>query len=117
MGTAPYLIFIVQFKISSKMKTLLISLIMFLSASVFGNCEDCRERIENAADIKGVKVVKWDPETKIATATFDKEKVTLLKIQEAIAASGYDAGKVKGNSKAYGKLPKCCKYRDNKCEE
>src|SRR5688572_28342412 len=111
------------------MKTFIISAFLFLSASMFGqavqtqtfvvkgNCDDCKERIENAADIKGVKVVKWNPDTKVATATFDGSKVSLLKIQEAIAASGYDAGNVKGNSKAYGKLPKCCKYRDNKCED
>jgi periplasmic mercuric ion binding protein len=111
------------------MKTILILMMMFLSASAFsqtvetrtfvvkGNCDDCKERIENAADIKGVKILKWNPDTKVATATFDPSKVSVLKIQEAIASVGYDAGDIKGNNKAYGKLPKCCKYRDNKCEE
>jgi mercuric ion binding protein len=111
------------------MKTLLISAIMFLSAYAFGqtvetktfvvkgNCHDCQDRIENAADIKGVKLLKWDSHTKVATATFDPGKVTLLKIEEAIAATGYDAGDVKGDAKAYAKLPKCCKYKDGKCEE
>src|SRR5690606_213814 len=85
--------------------------------AVKGNCDDCKDRIENAADIKGVKIVKWDPDTKVATATYDSGKTTVEKIQQAIAASGYDAGNFKGNDKAYKKLPKCCKYRDNKCEE
>ena len=84
---------------------------------VKGNCDDCKERIENAADIKGVKLVKWDSETRVATATYDESKTNVRLIQEAIAKSGYDAGPVKGNDRAYGKLPKCCKYRDNKCEE
>jgi mercuric ion binding protein len=109
------------------MKTLLISLMIFLAASSFGqtvetktftvkgNCEECKERIENAADIKGVKLLKWDPATKIASATYDPSKITLLQIEQSIAATGYDAGPVKGDSKAYGKLPKCCKYRDSSC--
>ena len=84
---------------------------------VKGNCDDCKDRIENAADIKGVKVVKWDTDTKVASATFDSDKTSLKLIQEAIAKSGYDAGPVKGNDKAYSKLPKCCQYRDGKCEE
>ena len=106
---------------------LIISLVSFISKaqqgvktetiSVKGNCEDCKVRIENAADIKGVKICKWDPDTKLASVTYDTSKVSLQKIEEAIAASGYDAGAVKGNEKAYKKLPGCCKYRDGKCEE
>jgi copper chaperone CopZ len=84
---------------------------------VKGNCDDCKERIENAADIKGVKILKWDTDTKVATATYDADKTTVEKIQQAIASAGYDAGDIKGSAKAYRKLPKCCKYRDNKCEE
>jgi periplasmic mercuric ion binding protein len=84
---------------------------------VKGNCEECKVRIENAADIKGVKISKWDPDTKVATVTYDTAKVKLEKIQEAIASRGYDAGDYKGNDKAYSRLPKCCKYRDGKCEE
>lgn len=85
--------------------------------TVKGNCEDCKGRIENAADIKGVKILTWDPDTKVASVTYNPEKTTLDKIQEAIAARGYDAGDHKGNTAAYNKLPNCCKYRDGKCEE
>lgn len=85
--------------------------------TVKGNCDDCQKRIENAADIKGVKLCSWNSDTKIATVTFNADKTSLLKIQEAIAQAGYDAGNVKGNDKAYSKLPNCCKYRDGKCEE
>lgn len=84
---------------------------------VKGNCNDCKERIENAADIKGVKLLKWDSDSQVATVTYDESKTSLLKIQEAIASAGYDAGEVKGNDKAYWKLPKCCQYRTNKCEK
>ena len=85
--------------------------------TVKGNCEDCKARIENAADIKGVKVLTWNSDSKIATVTYDEKKVSLNAIQSAIAAAGYDAGEQKGNDKAYKKLPKCCQYRDGVCEE
>lgn len=114
------------------MRTLFIGIIsLFISLSAFaqdtaiktatitvkGNCEECKARIENAADIKGVKICQWNPETKVAKITYDTAKVSLLQIEEAIAASGYDAGNVKGNDKSYKKLPGCCKYRDGKCDE
>jgi hypothetical protein len=85
--------------------------------TVKGNCEDCKERIENSADIKGVKICTWDEHTKVASVTYDTAKTDLFKIQEAIAAKGHDAGDVKGDKKAYNKLPDCCKYHDGKCEE
>jgi copper chaperone CopZ len=85
--------------------------------TVKGNCEECKENIENAADLKGVKLLTWDQKTKVATVTFNPEKITLSQIQQAIAAKGYDTGDFKGSEKAYKALPKCCKYRDGVCEE
>ncbi|MDI1353376.1 MAG: heavy-metal-associated domain-containing protein [bacterium] len=85
--------------------------------TVKGNCEQCKDRIENAADLKGVKVLTWSPKTKIATVSYSSDKISLNQIEEAIAAKGHDAGPIHGNDKAYSKLPKCCKYRDAKCEE
>jgi periplasmic mercuric ion binding protein len=85
--------------------------------TVKGNCEECKERIENAADIQGVKICKWNPDTKVATVTYDPNKVSLLHIKEAIARRGYDAGEIAGNNKPYNKLPGCCKYRDGVCDD
>lgn len=85
--------------------------------AVKGNCDMCQTRIENAADIKGVKVCKWDVDKKVATVTYDTTKTTLVKIQTSIAAKGYDAGPIKGDDAAYSKLPGCCQYRDRKHEE
>ncbi len=81
--------------------------------SVNGVCDDCKERIENAADIKGVKLCNWSPETKKAIVTFDEAKVSAENIEKAIAAKGYDTEHFKGDEKAYAKLPKCCKYRED----
>jgi periplasmic mercuric ion binding protein len=85
--------------------------------TVRGNCDDCKERIENAADIKGVKLTKWDADKQVATVTYDPSKTDVRKVQQAIANGGYDAGDIKAPAKAYNRLPDCCKYRDKKCEE
>ena len=84
---------------------------------VKGNCEECKDRIENAADIKGSKICIWNVDTKVATVTYNPNIVKLEQIQQAIANRGYDAGNFKGNDKSYNQLPKCCQYRPGKCEE
>ena len=84
--------------------------------AVKGNCEECKARIENAADIKGVKLAVWNETTQAVTVTYKTDKVTIEQIEKAIAASGHDAGANKGNDAKYKKLPDCCKYRDKKCE-
>ena len=42
--------------------------------SVKGNCGECKERIENAADIKGVKNDIWNEETKILAVTYQRKR-------------------------------------------
>jgi Cu(I)/Ag(I) efflux system membrane fusion protein len=84
--------------------------------TVKGNCDECKNRIENAADIKGVKLATWDEKKQRLSVTYNTEKVSLAEIEKAIAASGHDAGSVKGTDAGYKKLPSCCKYRDKKCE-
>jgi len=85
--------------------------------AVKGNCEECKKRIENAADIKGVKFSNWDEDKQSITVTYKSDKVTLEQIEKAIAASGHDVAGIKGNETNYNKLPACCKYRDKSCEK
>lgn len=85
--------------------------------SVKGNCDDCKERIENAADIKGVKNSNWDKDKKVLTVTFDSKKVTLTQIEEAIAKAGYSTANKKADANAYKKLPDCCQYEKGECKE
>ena len=113
------------------MKTIIILLISILSCytanaqdktiktmtlSVKGNCDECKTRIENAADIKGVKLCLWNEEKQTATITYRSDKISPEQIEKAIAASGHDAGTSKADLASYNKLPSCCKYRDKKCE-
>ncbi len=91
--------------------------IITTTLSVKGNCGDCKERIENAADIKGVKVCSWDAKTKVATITYNSQKTTLEKIEKAIAQAGYETQNQKANAAAYSKLPTCCRYNEGVCDE
>jgi copper chaperone CopZ len=83
--------------------------------AVRGNCGECKERIENAVDIKGVKVSQWDEKSQLLTVTYKPEKVTLDQIKEAILKSGHDLEDRKAQDLTYHKLPKCCQFRDQKC--
>lgn len=78
---------------------------------VKGVCGMCKERIENAALIPGVKQVTWDKESGMLTAIYKPSKVTELEIHQAIAEFGHDTSQVPADSTAYEKLPMCCAYR------
>ncbi len=103
------LIFSVSINAQSSIKTTTIA--------VKGNCDECKERIENAADIKGVKNSNWDKNKKIITVTYDAKKVTPAQIESAIAKMGHATATQKANAKAYNKLPACCKYEQGECKE
>ena len=129
-----FTIFIINYKIHI-MKTIIASILLIITCNlksqvstipvaikmatftVKGNCEQCKERIENAADLKGVKYAKWDKKAQILSVTYKPEKITVEQIEKAIAASGHDAGEFKAGDESYKKLPKCCKYREGKCEK
>ncbi len=87
------------------------------TVSVKGNCEECKERIENAADIKGVKTSAWDEKKQVITVIYDSKKVTLAEIEKAIAKSGHETGHEKADLKAYNGLPSCCQYENGACKK
>lgn len=77
---------------------------------VSGNCGMCKSTIEKAATKAGATSAEWDVEGKKLTVTFASTSTNLAKIQEAVAASGYDTRDVKATDAAYNKLHACCKY-------
>jgi len=87
-----------------------------ITINVKGNCEECKDRIENAVDIKGVKHAIWNEVNQILTITYLSNKITSNEIEKVIAASGHDTPNYKSLDYTYNKLPSCCKYRDKKCE-
>lgn len=82
-----------------------------VSFGVRGNCGMCKTTIEKAANnVEGVATATWDVDKKKIEVSFDEAKTDAILIHKAIAASGYDTDKVKGDLDAYEGLPGCCKY-------
>lgn len=79
---------------------------------VYGACGMCKDRIEAAAKIRGVKTALWDVATNMMKLEYDSLRVSLLKVQEKIVAVGHDVENLKANDKVYGALPGCCHYRE-----
>lgn len=82
------------------------------SMIVNGVCGMCERVIEKAAKLKGVSKAEWNSETKILQLSYDSTKVSLMKINKAVAASGYDTEFITAPDEAYHKLHGCCHYRD-----
>lgn len=79
---------------------------------VYGNCNMCKNRIENAVDIDEVKYAKWNKSKKILKVFFESS-ITLDSLQVRIANAGHDTDKYKASDDVYKELPGCCLYRDN----
>ena len=113
-----------------KIKSLIVLLISFATVSVygqinnatspdttvalevFGACEQCKDRIENAIKMKGVSSGVWDIDSKILTLVYNSSKVSLQKIQNRIVSMGHDIETKKANASVYNALPACCHYRE-----
>jgi len=79
---------------------------------VSGNCEMCKERIENAAkSVKGVTTAIWDIQTRKMQIEFDANETSTDTIQKALAKAGHDTERYKADDGTYRKLPDCCMYR------
>jgi len=78
---------------------------------VYGNCGQCKTRIEKAAmQIQGVTKATWNDSDEMLTVTYDITKTSVPKIEEAVAKAGHDTDHAKATEKAYNALPGCCKY-------
>lgn len=77
---------------------------------VWGNCGMCEEVIEKAAKKAGATTADWNKDTKVLSVSYNAKTSNTQKIEQAIAAAGYDTENFTANNQAYGKLPGCCKY-------
>ena len=104
-----------------KVKILLVATLALLNVSVFaqtksdnfkvyGNCDMCKERIEKASKVDGVKKTFWNVETKLFTVIYDSTVVKKMEIEKAIAAAGHDTENITASPEVYKKIPACCKY-------
>lgn len=78
---------------------------------VFGVCGQCKDRIEKAVKIKGVRSGVWDMETGMLSLLYNSSQVSLEKIKNRIVAVGHDLEDRKSVNAVYNALPKCCLYR------
>lgn len=85
--------------------------------SVAGNCGMCKSTIEKAAKKAGASSADWNTESKILTVKYNSSSTNAAKIQQSVAASGYDTRDFRGSDEAYEKLHACCKYERVKKEE
>lgn len=73
-------------------------------------CGMCKTRIEsNMTYEKGVTEVTLDVDSKVCTIVYKTDKTDPDKLRQAISKIGYDADSVPADTKAYEKLPACCK--------
>jgi mercuric ion binding protein len=80
------------------------------SFKVFGNCELCQTRIENAVKEEGASSASWDKDTKMLTVTYDPSKTSRDKLSKKLASVGHDTEKYRAPDDVYDKLPACCHY-------
>jgi periplasmic mercuric ion binding protein len=81
---------------------------------VWGNCDMCKTRIENAVKSDGATSADWNKNTKILTVTFDPSKTSVDSFSKKLAAVGHDTEKYRADDKAYQALDACCQYERRK---
>lgn len=81
------------------------------TVKVWGNCGMCKKTIEKSLKgVEGIESATWNKTTKILSVSYDDSKTTMKKIEEKVAAAGYDTQNVKANDGAYNNLAECCQY-------
>ena len=81
---------------------------------VNGVCEMCKNRIETALDIKGIRLADWNIKTKFCRVKFNSEIISENKIHQLIAKLGHDTSKCKATDEDYNNLYYCCHYNREK---
>lgn len=77
---------------------------------VRGNCDECKERIENAAKSAGATGALWEAETQKISLEFNPAKTSADLILKKIADVGHDNEKFLTTNQIYRNLPGCCLY-------
>ncbi|MCA6066910.1 TonB-dependent receptor [Chryseobacterium sp. RG1] len=76
---------------------------------VKGNCEMCKERIENAAKKAGAKTASYSIDLQTLTLETD-DTISTDNILKRVAEAGHDNEKFKSTDTEYEALPGCCHY-------
>ncbi|WP_336733045.1 TonB-dependent receptor domain-containing protein [Chryseobacterium sp. VD8] len=76
---------------------------------VKGNCEMCKERIENTAKKTGAKTAVYSIDSQTLTIETDNN-ASSYEILKKVAEAGHDNEKFKASAETYEALPECCHY-------
>src|SRR3982751_6471939 len=60
------------------------------TVKVWGNCDECKDKIETAAKDAGAVDANWSEENYHLVVSYASDKTSLMDIQKAVAAVGYD---------------------------
>jgi outer membrane cobalamin receptor len=83
-----------------------------ITLKVHGVCVMCKQRIESALKVKGIRNSKWDMSTHMLTVTYDQAAWKETDIHSKMAAIGHDTELKKAKDATYKELPECCHYRE-----
>ena len=81
---------------------------------VNGVCEMCKNRIETALDVKGIKLADWNIKTKFCRVKFNSEIISENDIHKLISEVGHDTPIYRAKDKDYNNLYYCCHYNREK---
>lgn len=82
---------------------------------VYGQCGDCKNRIEKTLDLPGISFATWDVESKVLTVRYNDKKYSEDEIHNLIGSLGYATDKVKADKTAESNLPGCCQPKKASC--
>ena len=89
-----------------------------ISFTVEGTCSMCKDRIEEALDIPGIRKAIYNPDEKTLTVTFNPKIIEQIQLHNLVAIAGHDTELVKASNTAYMALPDCCRYREGaQCDD
>lgn len=80
---------------------------------VEGLCGMCKDRIENAIDVKGVVYSEWNRETRDLFVVYKPGRIGETQLHRLINQAGHDTEKSKASDEAYSAIHSCCKYRED----
>ena len=83
-----------------------------ITIKVHGVCVMCKQRIESAMKMKGVRSAKWDMATHMLNVTYDRSTLMEEDIHARAASVGHDTELKKAKDDVYKDLPDCCHYRE-----
>ncbi|MDQ3019027.1 MAG: cation transporter [Bacteroidota bacterium] len=77
--------------------------------------ETCKRNIESAVKkLNGIENINVAVKDKLAHIDFDKSKIDITQIEDAITSAGYDANDKKADQGAYKKLIDSCKLPEDR---